>query len=150
MSKPMLVLLLASLLSAPANAEVPEGFRGTWSLDEEASMKAIEAATSELTSEQKDRLIRGLTVDLKGLILEITDTAMTFSGSVYSQEFSLVLEEQTADAAVFAAGSAGTITFSIGEDGRLNTRSSKDDDFDPYYFQRQDAAAAVERSPDPS
>ena len=143
MDKRLSLFLVAALASFGAFATtVPETYRGTWTLDTEASMRSIDAAETSLTPSQKDRLIRGLTVDLKDLVVEITDSAMLFMISGQSMRHSLVLEEEKDQQAVFPSHEGGIVTLFMEPPGLLRFTSSKDDDFDLFYFHRKSGATS--------
>lgn len=148
MVRRLTLFLVAACISFGAHASaVPEIYLGVWTLDKDASMRAIDAAGTSLTPEQKDRLVRGLTVDLKDLVMEITDSAMIYTIPGQSMRSSLTLEEEKDDRAVFSSTEAGTVTMHIDPEGHLNFKSSKDDDFDLFYFHRQSATAAKTETP---
>lgn len=143
MDKRLSLFLVAALASIGAFATtVPETYRGTWTLDTEASMQSIDATETSLTPSQKDRLIRGLTVDLKDLVVEITDGTMIFMIPGQSMRHSLVLEEEKDQQAIFSSREGGTVTLFMNPKGLLRFTSSKDDDFDLFYFHRNSGATS--------
>ena len=118
MVRRLTLILVAACISFGAHASaVPEIYLGVWTLDKDASMRAIDAAGTSLTPEQKDRLVRGLTVDLKDLVMEITDSAMIYTIPGQSMRSSLTLEEEKDDRAVFSSTEAGTVTMHIDPEG---------------------------------
>ena len=146
------VFTLAVFSSLATFATVPAAYQGVWSLDSDATMRAIEAAAALLTPAQKDRLVRGVTVDLKDFVVEVTDDTMTYKIPGQTMVIPLVLEEDTGNRATFSSKEAGTVTMQIGPEGLLNHQASRDDDFDLFYFRRQDSTAggADAASPNPS
>ena len=152
MLKQLVVFTVTASACLAAYATVPAAYQGVWTLDSDASMQAIEAARASLTPAQKDRLVRGVTVDMKDLALEIGDHSLTYKIPGQTMEVPLVLDEDKGDRAIFSSPKAGTVTMQIGPDGLLNHHSSKDDDFDLIYFRREGSAAsqADTSSPNPS
>lgn len=141
------VFLSVALFTLPALASVPEPYRGAWTLDRDASMRAIDAAEGSLTPQQKERLIRGLTVDLKDLVLELTDSTMIYTIPGQSMSLSLTLESAGDDQATFSSKEAGTVSLHLDSDGLLNLQMSQDDDFDLFYFRRRDPSATAAEAP---
>lgn len=152
MLKQLAVFTVAATTSLASFATVPAAFQGVWSLDSDATMRAIEAAAALLTPAQKDRLVRGVTVDLKDFVVEITDDTMTYKIPGQTMVIPLVLEENAGDRATFSSTEAGMVTMQIGPQGLLNHQASRDDDFDLFYFRREGATASTSEtsSPNPS
>lgn len=75
MCKSLALLVLAVSTTSFVQAEVPERYRDTWSIDSDASLAAVDTAEPPRTENQKMRLVRGITTELEGLVLEITADA---------------------------------------------------------------------------
>ena len=115
-------LVVTLLTASVASGSVPAVYQGAWILDHDASMRTIDKAGDTLTAQERERLIRGLTVDLKELVVEVTDRTMIYTIPGQSMTVSLELQEQGEKRAVFSSQEAGTVILQLDEEGLLNLR----------------------------
>lgn len=137
------IFLIAATSSYALLAAVPENFLGVWAIDHESTIRAVDASDPPLSPELRDRMMKGLQGPLNGLLLEIDKNSMSFKTAEGTMTFSLVLEEEEENRAVFSSSEAGTVTLTLDSEERLNFRTSRDDDFDFVYFQQQGSGAGT-------
>lgn len=150
MKRILVVLTLALAFATGANATVPEPFRGTWSLDAEASLAAIEAAADQLTPQQSERLIRGVTVEVAGMAVEVSEGQVIYRIGDQTLSHTLTLQESEEGRAVFTDTDAKRVVLTLNEAGLLNIRAEVDDDFDQFYFARATATQRSASTPPPT
>jgi hypothetical protein len=143
MFRRLAIFLIAATSSYALHAAAPENFLGAWSIDHETTMRAVDASDPPLSPELRDRMVKGLQGPLNGLLLEIDEKSMSLKTAEGTMAFSLVLEEEEDNRAVFSSTEAGTVTLTLDSEERLNFRTSQDDDFDLVYFQRQGSGAGT-------
>ena len=99
-------------------------------------MSALRSADPPLSPANMERLVRGVNVELKGLVLKLDADSMHYQMPSQSMDVPLHLEEESEGHAVFSSPKAGTVTISINAEGLLNHTVTRDDDFDLFYFKR--------------
>ena len=143
MFRQLAIFLIAATSSYALHAKVPETFLGVWSIDHESTIRAVDASDPPLSPELRDRIVKGLQGPLNGLLLEIEEKSMFFKAIEGTMTFSLVLEEEEENRAVFSSTEAGTVTLTLDSEEKLNFRTSQDDDYDLVYFQRNGSGAGT-------
>jgi len=135
MSRALAAVLLLASSSYAAHSQVPARFRGTWAMDSEATIKAVDALSPPLSPERRAQMDRELPQIAASAAIRVTSTTMTMlQDGADVGSFSLTLQEKLDERTVFDAGKLGTATLQLNGDGLLNISVSSDDDMDVMWW----------------